>query len=420
MRHAKNRSAILTAVLLLTMAAAYADLGGMFSGGLQHPAIQYSSRPVADPVSELNRRLQEGKVQLKFEGAQGYLRSLLDALNIPLESQLVVFSRTSLLAHLISPQHPRTIFFNDSVVVTWIPGEPFVEAAAEDPQQGIIFYTLNEKSAAKPALTRHDGNCLVCHHSLSSLGVPGMLVRSVLTSANGTPLSYLGDAFPDHRSPFTERWGGWYVTGKHVPAGHRGNVRVTIEDGSKSAVMTRAPVLESLAGRLDSPAYPTLYSDVVALLVFEHQMHVMNLFTRAGWEVHANPAAPLSDVARELVDYLLFIDEWPLGSRVEGSSGFAEKFADQGPRDSQGRSLRQFDLERRLMRYPCSYMIYSPAFEGLPQVLKAAIYQRMWQILSGQDRTGKYAGLSLADRRAVVEILRETKPDLPDYFAGGL
>jgi hypothetical protein len=406
---------------------AHGGLGGMFSGGLQHPAIQYYSGAVTDPVYELNRRIQEGKVRLKFDGSRGYVRSLLEALNIPVESQLVVFSRTSLLAHLITPQHPRTIFFNDSVVLTWIPGEPFVEFAAEDAHQGIVFYTLDDKPADKPVLTRHTNNCLNCHDSLSSLGVPGMVVRSVLTSENGTPLSYLGDSFPDHRTPFAERWGGWFVTGKRVPTGHRGNVRVTIEGTSNSAVMTKGGELQSLAGRLDSKDYPTPYSDVVALMVFEHQMHVMNVFTRAGWEVRkasykaqTSPEAVLRDTAKELADYLLFVDEWPLPERIEGTSGFAEKFSAEGPRDTKGRSLRQFDLEHRMMRYPCSYMIYSAAFDGLPAASLAAVYQRMWQILSGQDRSGKYAALSLADRKAVVEILRDTKPGLPEYFRGGV
>ena len=420
-----RRIALLSAGLLATIAVASGDLGGMFGGGLQHPAIQYYTRPVTDPVYQLNRQIQEGRTRLKFDGPQGYLRSLLEALNVPIESQLMVFSKTSLLARLIGPQHPRTVFFNDSVVVTWIPGEPFVEFAAEDAEQGIIFYTLDDKPADKPALTRHTGDCLRCHDSLGGLGVPGMMVRSVLASAGGTPLSYLGNTFPDHRTPFAERWGGWYVTGRGVPAGHRGNTRVTIEN--RASVMTGSANLESLQGMLDSPDYPTPYSDVVALLVFEHQMHMMNLFTRVGWEArvalrHA-PSRPragidelLRDLASDLVDYLLFIDEWPLSARVEGNSGFTGKFSAQGPRDRKGRSLREFDLEHRMMRYPCSYMIYSAAFAGLPAEAKAAIFKRMWQILSGQEHGGKYAGLSLADRQAVVEILRDTKPDLPEYF----
>jgi hypothetical protein len=405
---------LVSAGLLAAFAAACADLGGMFSGGLQHPAIQYYTRPLTDPVAELNRKIQSGEVRLKFDGSQGYLRALLDALNIPVESQLVVFSKTSLLARLITPQHPRTIFFNDSVVLTWIPGEPFVEFAAEDPRQGVIFYTLNDKPADKPKVNRHSSDCLMCHYSLSSLGVPGMLVRSVLSSDNGTPLSPLADSSTDHRSPFAERWGGWYVTGKSVPEGHRGNVRVRIENQSGSAVMSSASALQSLEGRLDSKAYPTPYSDVVALMVFEHQMHMMNLFTRVAWEARAGRLQ--ADAVNELVDYLLFVDEWPIKERIEGNSGFAGKFSAQGPRDSRGRSLRQFDLERRLMRYPCSYMIYTPAFDGLPDGLKAAVYQRMWRILSGQEQSSKYSTLTSADRQTVVEILRETKPGLPDYF----
>ncbi len=410
-----RRVAILTAGLLGTLAAAFAELGGMFGGGLQNPAIQYYTRAVSDPVYQLNRKIQTGEVRLKYDGSRGYVRSLLDALHVPVESQLVVFSKTSLLARLISPRHPRTIFFNDSVIVTWIPGEPFVEFAAQDPQQGVIFYTLDDQLAEKPLITRHNGNCLVCHDSLGSFGVPGVMVRSVLTSASGTPFSYLGDKFPDHRTPFTERWGGWYVTGKRVPPGHRGNARVAIENNA--SVMTGGANLESLQGLLDSADYPTPYSDVVALLVFEHQMHMMNLLTRAGWEARiAQSNTRLHDLADELVDYLLFVDEWPLSAPVEGNSGFTEKFSTEGPSDSQGRSLRQFDLKHWLMRYPCSYMIYSAAFDGLPAALKETIYRRMWQILSGQEHDGKYAKLTPADRGAVVGILRETKPEVREYF----
>lgn len=175
-------------------------------------------------------------------------------------------------------------------------------------------------------------------------------------------------------------------------------------------MMTGSSNLESLQGLLDSPAYPTPYSDVVALMVFEHQMHMMNLLTRAGWEARM-PHPDLRDIAAEVVDYLLFVDEWPLSSPVEGTSGFAAKFASEGPRDSRGRSLREFDLQHRLMRYPCSYMIYTPAFDGLPDELKTAIYRRMSDVLTGKEKDSKYARLSPADREAVIEILRDTKPE---------
>ncbi len=395
--------------LLLGLAA---DLGGMFDAGLQHKAIQYYSRPVSDPVYELNRRIQAGEVRLKFDEKGGYVRSVLDALGIPVESQLAVFSKTSLLARMIRPEHPRSVFFNDTVSVTWIPGEPFVELAAADATQGTIFYALDNKPVAKPEISRHNHDCLNCHNSLASLGVPGMLAKSVLAGADGSPMSYLGETFPDHRTPFADRWGGWYVTGKNVPAGHRGNVRVT------GATMTAPATLASLGGVMDSTSYLTPYSDVVALMVFEHQTYLTNLLTRVGWEARVS-GKELAAETNVLVDYLLFADEWPLTARVEGNSGFAERFQAMGPRDSKGRSLRQLDLEHRLMRYPCSYLIYSAAFDGLPAAEKRAVYRRMWEILSGRDRAGKYAKLTEADRKAVIEILLDTKPEVREYFLAG-
>src|SRR5206468_7200388 len=122
-------------------------------------------------------------------------------------------------------------------------------------------------------------------------------------------------------------------------------------------------------------------------------------------------------VANEVVDYMLFIDEAGLTDRVRGGSGFAERFSAAGPKDEKGRSLHELDLDRRLMKYPCSYLIYSSAFDRLPPGVKDPIYRRMWEILSGNERQVRYrSALSLADRRAIVEILRETKPELPSYF----
>ena len=190
-------------------------------------------------------------------------------------------------------------------------------------------------------------------------------------------------------------------------------------------------VLDSLEGRIDLKGYPTPYSDIVALMVFEHQTHMTNLLTYIGWEGRVaeferrgktapadRAAAPgkIDEIARDLVDYLLFVDEAPLAGKIEGTSGFTQMFSAEGPRDSRGRSLRQLDLDRRLMRYPCSYMIYSPLFDGLPATAKEAIYRRMWEVLSGQDKQPSYNSLSPADRRAIVEILRDTKKDLPAYF----
>ena len=416
-----HRLALLVALFVAGAVAVLAELGGASLASPDHPAIGYNTRPANDPVAQLNRKLQDGQARLKFEAGPGYLRSLLDALEIPIESQMVVFSKTSLQMHLISPDTPRTIFFNDQVAVGWVPREPFVEIASHDPRQGVIFYTLDQKPAERPALLRHD-QCLVCHESYSTLGVPGMQIRSVFTAPDGRQMRQFGDYTSDHRSPYEQRWGGWFVTGKQIPARHLGNGIVTGPETQEPA--TADPPMGPVHVDLDAGSYLAPHSDIVALMVFAHQVQMMNLLTRVGWEIrfalydhHELMARLLEDGSKELVDYLLFVDEAPLAGKIQGSSGFAEKFSAQGPRDHRGRSLRDFDLERRLMRYPCSYMIYSEAFDALPPEAKDAIYKRMWQILSGKEKEKKYARLSLADRQGIVEILRDTKPDVRGYFS---
>jgi hypothetical protein len=305
----------------------------------------------------------------------------------------------------------------------------------------VIFYTLARDladyadpitmAAPKPIFKRENG-CLSCHVSYASYSVPGMLIRSVFPDANGAQVRQLGDSVPDDRTPLEQRWGGWYVTGDTGSIKHMGNATVVDADAPAPFGSAENLNLKSLERRFETSAYLSPYSDVVALMIFEHQMHLMSLLTRAGWEfryaaytednslLHAPSESSLgvriSDATQELVDYMLFVDEAPLANRIRGGSGFAEKFAAQGPYDRKGRSLKQLDLDFRLMRFPCSYMIYSRVFDALPARVKEATYARMWQILSGQQRGAKYSRLSLSDRKAIVEILRETKKDLPDYF----
>jgi hypothetical protein len=426
------RAGLIAGLVLASVAFALGDFKGAFVPDVNDPAIQYSTLPATDSVSQLNLRIEQGKAHLRFDDKQGYLRSVLEALGVPIESQLAVFSKTSFQMYRISPGNPRSLYFNDSVAVGWVRGGPIVELAAEDPKQGVIFYTLDQKPADQPRFVRHDDTCLSCHESTAAAGVPGMLVRSVFPAASGMPLEELGGYVTDDRSPFEQRWGGWYVTGITGSMRHMGNAIVTDPANAESMLGNQTLNLESLRGKFDTSAYLSPYSDIVALMVFEHEMRMMNLFTRAGWEVRHSmyedrttdspeerlgiTEAVLRVAANTVADYMVFAGEKPLPNEVRGTSGFEELFSAQGPRDYEGRSLRQFDLKRRLMRYPCSYMIYSPAFDGLPEDLKAAIYARLWVILSGRDKAPKYANLSLADRQAVVDILRDTKKGLPDYF----
>ena len=391
--------------------------------------IEYSTRPVSDPVATLMRSLEAGAVRLEWQAAGGYLPGVLRALDVPLDSQMVTFAKNSLQSSRITLQNPRAIFFNDSVAVGWVPGG-FIELAAVDPQQGVIFYTLSpSRVAGAPAFVR-ESRCLQCHVSYSTLTVPGMLAKSVLPSPDGTAMFQFGSYIPDHRTPFEHRWGGWYVSGGNDALRHLGNA-VLAEPVQAPSAEASAPPVRPQHPQLDPSAYPSSSSDIVPLMVFDHQRYMTNLLIRVGWEfrvaaherlrgargaVTGETAANLRGMANELVDYLLFVDEARLPAPVRGASGFAQRFSAAGPRDRQGRSLRQLDLQSRLLRYPCSYMIYSAAFDGLPPEAKAAIYSRMWEILSGKDRSRPYTSLSLSDRRAIVEILRDTKRELPEYF----
>jgi hypothetical protein len=390
---------------------------------LDHPAIAYSTRRSTDVVDALNARVQSRQVTLPFNGTTGYLKPVLDALNVGVDSQLVLFSKTSLQARMIQPRNPRVIYFNDSVVVAWVRGG-FIEIAAHDATQGAVFYRVLRAAAGPPAMFR-DNSCLQCHHSFATLGVPGFLAKSVPSGVDGNSLPWLGNYLTDHRSPIAERWAGWFVTGKAGSSRHLGNAPIVNRNIDDVMVEDANLNLGDLRSRFDTSGYLSPHSDVVALLVFNHQLRMMNLLTRIGWQARtlahdgrseAAIVSALRDIAVETVDYMLFVDEARL-SDVSGTSGFAESFSKRGPRDSKGRSLRDLDLQRRLFTYPCSYMIYSDAFVQLPPAARRAIYTRLWDVLSGTERAPKYAGLSPADRDAIVDILRETKKDLPASFS---
>ena len=413
---------------LLTLAAIAATAaGGQFADLspdlVREPAIAYFTRPATDRVARLNDDLQRGAVTLTFDPVQGYLPSVLQALGLRAASQLLLFTRSSVQASRISPRNPRAIYFDDTVTLGFIHGADFLEFAAEDPHQGVVFYTLDQRAAEKPIVERRDF-CLSCQNNRSTLEVPGLLIRSIATTATGAPVPKYGNATPDHRTPFDDRWAGYYVTGRHGSLAHLGNAML-VDRTSETRVTDDTLNLDSVKDRFDAGHYLSPYSDIVALLVFEHQMHMINLLTRIGWDARIlagthRPGAEaiLERAADELVDYLLFAEEAPLPAAVTGTSGFAEEFAARGPADRRGRSLRQLDLKTRLLRYPCSYMIYSDAFDALPPQARDAIYRRMWRVLAGKAAAPKYARLTAGVRRAIAEILIDTKKELPAYFRG--
>ena len=397
-------------------AVVLAGLGGSFLVPLDHEAIEYTKRPTTDPITNINARLKNGEVKMSFvDDGTGYLRSVLHALDVPIESQVMVFSKTSFQAPRIAPRTPRALYFNDEVTVGFVQTGDVVEITSLDPRQGVIFYSLDQEEVAKPRFERRD-TCLQCHQSGATLGVPGLVIRSVVSEPSGYPMFQAGTKTTDHRSPIEDRWGGWYVTGKSTGK-HMGNQVAVDRDKPES--------LKEITARFDEGRYLTPNSDVVALMVLEHQTQMVNLMVRVNFEVrHAlhhqrtmngifgDPMGTKSEstkrrireAAAELVDYLLFVEEAPLTEPIRGSSGFSEVFAKRGP-------LREFDLQTRMFKTPCSYMIYSAAFDGMGAEALEAVYRRLHEMLMG--RQGR---MSLIDRQNILRTLQTTKKGLPEYL----
>lgn len=387
--------------------------------------------PADDPVARLQAKLEKREARLDFREPQGYLRSLLDALQVPVESQMLVFAKNSVHARLISPDNPRALYFNDDVYVGYVPGAPVLEISAVDPRKGGIFYTLRQESDKPAKLTREE-SCLLCHASTHALHVPGHLLRSFLTDPLGNPTA--GQSRITHDTPIAQRWGGWYVTGDFGELPHQGNLvtRAALDDYARNP---RAPGHAAEPGKsFDTTKYLTRHSDVAALLVHDHQIHLHNLLTRAHFEEllknagqgdekkngDGNASVPAEEkatpVEEQIVRYMLFVDAPEFESPVLGSSNFEAWFTRQGPRDHRGRSLRQLDLETRLFRYRCSYLIYSPAFDALPTSVGQRILRRLWETLTADAPPDPYAKLPRSERQAILEILRETKAGLGEYW----
>lgn len=383
--------------------------------------INYRTAPVSDPVQRLQQRLDRGEATLCYEPGRGYLRSVLELLDIPVSSQSLVFSKTSFQTRRISPKTPRALYFNDDVYVGWVKDGKAIEIISFDARQGAIFYILDEERAERPAFRRAELDCTQCHIVPATRDVPGVLLRSVFTRPSGSQAIQTRSFTTGHESPLSERFGGWYVTGTHGRQTHLGNVFVTDPDNPERTDQRAGANLTDLTARFDTGPYLSPHSDIVAQMVQAHQTQMHNLITLTGYRariaLHSHgPSRDYEQPAEELVRYLLFAGEARLTDRVRGSSDFTREFAARGPRDDRGRSLRELDLRRRLFRYPCSYLIYSEAFDALPDPAKSYVYRRLLEILTGRDQSPTFAHLTRADRSAIIEILLDTKPGLPEEW----
>lgn len=359
---------------------------------------------------------------------------MLAALRVPVSSQTLAFSKTSFQYPFISPEKPRALYYNDDVYVGQVQHGKSLEFVSFDPMQGAIFYIMDEHQVDHPRFERAEVDCVQCHIAASTRGVPGVLLRSIFTRPSGSQAGGTPAFITGQESPFKDRWGGWYVTGLLGKQGHMGNA--LLPDGSRAEDFDRLSHANAtdLDGLLDTSLYLTGSSDVVAHLVLAHQTQMHNLITKTNYQTRLTlyaeeaknraagaAAGSISDAAlqqiekpaEQLVRYLLFTNEASMDGPIERDSAFAADFMKRGPRDPLGRSVRDFDLHKRIFKYPCSYLIYSEAFDAIPEPAKSYIYRRLLEVLSGRDQSPEFVSLSTEDRRAILEILVATKPGVP-------
>lgn len=412
----------------------------------EYNLIGYNEKATRNPVAQLADRLESGEVELEWREERGYLDSLLEALNISPASQVLVFSPTSLQYRLISPETPRALFFNDETYIGFVQKSTIVEIATMDAEKGLVFYVFNNSRQAREQFERASQGCLVCHDSQGAMGggVPiHMALSSIYTESNRNIKSVSGPDMVTDRTPLADRWGGWYVSGWNGSQPHLGNIRLP-DPGDLSQLdeaMKGNGNLVTLegAGLLDVSPYPRPTSDMVALLVLEHQLTVQNELTYvlfkapavlsrlglseagdvATWDALPERARDvLARMLDDLVDAMLFVDAAEYEDRIAGLREYEDWFQAQGPKDGQGRSLRDLDLGRGLLEHPLSYLIHSDTFDGLPSFARDYVFARLADILEGRVDGEDYAHLSTQDRRAILEILMDTKPEFRAYANG--
>lgn len=399
--------------------------------------IFYSQTQADNSISKLQESLDADSANLDYDDAFGYLPSLLENLRIARESQVLVFSKTSLQHRYISPETPRALYYNDEVYVGAVHRGDLLEISVADPNLGAVFYSLSQRKTDKPTFIRQSHSCLQCHASSLTRGVPGHLVRSVFTDTEGFPILKAGTHVTTQDSPFEERWGGWYVTGTHGATRHMGNTIAVETDYDAALDMEIGANLTSLPTKIKSDNYLTAHSDIVSLMILEHQTAMHNLITNANFETRfalkdqavmdeildrdpnifsESTKRRIANVGNKLVDYMLFKDEFHLTDTITGTSGFAKHFSSLGLQDHQGRSLRELNLNTHLFTYPLSYLIYSPQFDALPEAMLDYVYLRLWNILNGKADRSDYPFLTDEISKDIREILLDTKTDLPEYW----
>jgi len=389
------------------------------------PPINYTKATESNPVTKLRDQLKAGN--LRFQSLQGteLLREILAHFDIPEESQVLVFSKTSKQINYIFPRAPRSIYFNDHIYVGHAIGGS-IEITYIDSLLGALFYVL-KPDVDNGIVIERDDSCLSCHGGSRNNGVPGIFIRSVTPDKEGHPIAGKADFQTTTSSPISERWGGWYVTGDSGQFHHLGNS--FFGDGRTS---NETQNIHDLSAFFDTEKYLQPTSDILALMLLEHQCTIQNIFTKASlryqrssWlsdalsSVKANKPSSTSpssldrstkNLANDIVAALLFKDEFDLDDDgIQGSPAFQQIFESKGKRDAKGRSLRDLRLFGRLFKYRCSYMIYSPSFSYIPKPIRDEVYAQLKNDLTSGE--GNASHIKKKERGRILEILEETLTD---------
>ena len=348
----------------------------------EDPPIGYSDAEVDNVVSRLQEQIDTGALNLTFGNEHGYLPELLDVLGVPISSQMLTFLKSSLQRPLINPANPRAIYFGDDAYVGYVPGG-FIELIVPDAQKGLVFYSL-EQDELSPNFKRQVSRCMTCHSSSRTANIPGLQIRSMLPDPQGQPVLAAGSYRTTQASPLNQRWGGWYVAGTHGMMSHRGNFTLPMNKRPKQPIDNAAGQnMRQLPAHIDLSKYPSAQSDIVALMVFEHQIDAHNLMVRVSyaWRIDQASGEPPTwkTEADRLIEHLTFAREFQLKDAIKGEGTFAKTFVSKGRRDTHGRTLREFDLTKRLFRFPCSYTIETKLFMQLPDKVKVYVIQKIVQ-----------------------------------------
>ena len=385
------------------------------------PPHSYLEWKPKDRFAELQEKAQKGEVKLDTTNDKAFLTSLLEALNIPVSSQIMVFSASSLQSEIINPRNPRALYFNEDTYLGWVPGG-LVEIIAADPEMGPMFYVFDRLRPGGPVpnVTRST-KCMNCHAGNATRRLPGLIAESLLVSRAGSSLETFRRDVQGHQIPLEDRFGGWHLTGQHNLSHNHANV-MGIPNAGKNQIV---PVEPGQYSDLSLHLLPT--SDILPNLMNEHQMGFENRLVYAIYTVRqlksegkgmlgAAAKAEIEERAQELARYIVFADEAKFPAKgMVGDPAYVRDFLRDRKVSKAGLSLKDLDLKTHMFKNRCSYMLYTDTWKAAPKELKERVYYHMALYLR-EAPDAQHAHLAPGERVAIRGILKDTMTDLPVWW----